>query len=111
MKKLIFILLVLSIVSCSQIIVKNVYQKTYPSTQIENAYLDLYSQLDKYGVDSIPLENWITNKMVSDTTIIIQKMIKQNVDNKTSYQFIFSSYKYPKSGTYQITIRYSGKNE
>ena len=111
MKKLIFIFLLflISVSSCAQVVVKNVYQKTYKSAQVELAQKDVYNQLHTYKVDSIPLEKWLTNQMISDTTIIIQKMIRQDVDKKTNYQFIFTEYKYPKSSLYQVVVRETKK--
>ena len=111
MKKIIIIFLffLLSVSSCSQVVVKNVYQKTYKSHQIELAQKDVYTQLHNYKVDSVNLEKWLTNQMISDTTVIIQKIIRQDIDKKTNYQFIFTEYKYPKSSFYQFVVRETKK--
>jgi len=110
MKKLILILIFcLSTTSCTQIITKNVFEKIYSSTQVDVAYKDVYKQLSVYGADSIPLEKWLTNQMISDTTIILQRIVREDIDKKTNYQFVFTEYKYPKSTSYQFVVRYTGK--
>ena len=112
MKKLIFILIFcLSTIACAQIIVKNVFQKTYIAAQYNIAHQDVYKQLKIYGADSIPLNKWLTNQMISDTTVIIQRIIREDVDKKTNYQFIFTEYKSLKDSSFQFVVRYTGKNK
>ncbi len=114
MKKLIFICLLcmVTLSSCAQVVTKNVYQKTYKSAQSELAYKDVYSQLKTYGVDSLNLDKWLTNQMTTnDTTIVIQKMVRKDIDKDNNYMFIFTQYKYPKSSMYQITVRETKKGK
>lgn len=109
MKRFIFtLILFLFIASCNKYITKNIYEKTYLEIEVTIAYADIYSHLEKYGVDSIPLDNWMTNNLYDDTVMINQKMIRKIIDEKTNYQFIFSRYIYPSDIYYQFLIRYSG---
>ena len=108
MKKLIFIFILLLTISCSHFVVKNVFDRTYSTSQ-NDVYNDVYNQLNRYGVDSIPLENWITNQMISDTSIILQRMIRQDIDEETNYLFILTEYKSPNNSFYKFVVRYSGK--
>ena len=110
MKQIIFIVFLLLSMTCmSQTIVKKVYNKTYTGKQYEIACKDIYTQLKYYKVDSIPLNDWITNEMTSDTINIIQKTINKYSKDNTMYTFIFTEYIYPKNTYYDFCVRYLGK--
>jgi len=112
MKKIILILLVcLFSLACNKYVVENVFQKIYPVTQVQLAYHDVYSQLYKYGLDSIPLDKWITNDMTIDTIHISQKIVRKVVNKTNEYTFIFTSYVYPKTSFYEFVVRYDGKKK
>lgn len=109
MKKLILILiLTFFTTSCNNYITKNVYEKSYSGLQEQNAYHDVYAHLNYYELDSIPLENWITNDLKTDTIQIEQKTVMKAINNKSVYVFIFSKYIYPSKLYYNFIIRFSG---
>lgn len=111
MKKIILILILffIFIISCNKYIISNTYEKSYRDVEIELIYKDVYDQLNKHNLDSIPLEEWITNRMISDTILIEQKIIRKIVDTKTNYTFILSKFIYPSTSYYKFVIRYQGK--
>jgi hypothetical protein len=110
MKQIIFIIFLLLSIGCSsQTIVKRVFDKTYARNQYEIAYNDIYNQLKYYKIDSIPLNEWITNEMISDTINVTQKIISKYSKDNSVYTFIFTKYTYPKSSFYEFYIRYSEK--
>jgi hypothetical protein len=112
MKKFILTLILFLIsTSCNKYISKNIYERTYSELEVIVAYTDVYDHLYKYQLDSIPLDNWISNNLYDDTILINQKIIRKIIDDKTHYQFIFSKYIYPSTTYYQFTIRYYGKRE
>jgi hypothetical protein len=102
------------ITSCDKYIVTNVYQKTYSNIQEQNVYYDVYKQLSEYDIDSIPLENWLHNDLISDTISIEQKTISKIVNKNSRYIFIYTKYVYPikcicpERIHYDFLIRYSG---
>ena len=102
-------------VSCNKYVSQNIYERTYSIE--EAAITDIYSQLYTYGLDSIPLNDWITNIMFADTMKIEQKMIRKIIDNKTNYTFIYTKYIppikciCPELTQHQFLIRYQGKKE
>jgi hypothetical protein len=107
MKKILIILLFIILSSCNNYIVTNVHDKSYIDKEM--AMIDIYNRLYYYDIDSIDLNDWIYSKMVMDTTIIDQKIIRKLINNKSSYTFIFTTYKYPSLIYYNFLIRYSGK--
>ena len=110
MKKIIVILILcLLSISCNKYIVTNVYERTYYDKQ--NVINDIYYRLHSYAVDSIPLDQWITNIMETDTINIQQKMIKKTINKKSSYHFIFIAYTYPSSIFYNFIIRFYGNEK
>lgn len=110
MKKFLLILLfIMFATSCNKYIVTNLYEKEYRDVETEIVYTDVYSQLYKYDLDSIPLNEWITSKLVSDTINIEQKMVRKIIDEKTVYTFIFTEYSYPSIKYFKFLIRYKGK--
>jgi len=117
MKKFILILLLfLLTTSCNKYIVQNVFERTYPATEISVAQSDVYTQLNKYGLDSIPFISWITNNIQNDSMRISQRLVKKTIDSNTMYQFIFTEYTpiYVKClcpEKYQFVVRYSGKKK
>jgi hypothetical protein len=112
MKKLIIILLLFLLsCSCSKYIVRNMFSKTYDSTQVENLYYDIYSQLKHHDLDSIPLQDWITTEFSVDTIQILQKVVIKNINKKTNYTFIYTKYTYPRVYFYQFVVRYAGKDK
>jgi hypothetical protein len=116
MKKFIIILfLLLLFTSCNKplnnYISRNIYERTYTSDDIVYVNTDVFYFSFYYGIDSIPLENWITNTMITDTINIEQKMIIKSIDEKTSYQFVLSKYVYPTILYYTFVIRYYGKEK
>lgn len=110
MKKLLLILsLVFLLSSCNKYIVTNVYEQKY--TDKELAVSDVYTQLEYYDVDSIPLENWMYNKMLYDTIVIEQSSMRKAINEKSTYTFIFSTYTYPSLFYHSFLIRFSGKEK
>jgi hypothetical protein len=90
---------------------KRVFDKTYFGNQYETAYKDIYNQLKFYKVDSIPLEEWITNEMTQDTITITQKTINKYSKDNNMYMFIFTKFTYPKKIYYEFIIRYFNYNK
>ena len=110
MKKLFLIIILWVIVSsCNRYITTNVYEQKYENPDI--AYSDIYGQLYKYDLDSIPISDWITNNIVTDTISIEQKTILKAVNDKSIYSFTLSKYVYPTSLYYNFLIRFSGKKK
>lgn len=110
MKKFFIILLLWLITSsCNKYITTNVYEQKY--TDVNVAYSDVYGQLYKYDLDSISINDWVTNNMITDTISIEQKTILKAVSDKSIYSFVFSKYVYPTSLYYNFLIRFSGKKK
>jgi len=111
MKKFILILLLyLLTTSCNKYIVENLYEKTYPAAQVEALYTEMNYQLKQYEFD-VPLNEWILNHIVADTTIIDQRVARKIIDTKTNYLFRFTEYTYPSKTEYNFLIRYTGKKK
>ncbi len=108
MKKIILVLVLLLFSSCNRYITTNVYEKKYTDVNENIIHVDVYKYLKYYNVDSIPIENWIKNELIFDTTKIIQYTIKKTISKKSMYMFIFSKYDYPLNKYYTLLIRYSG---
>jgi len=106
MKKIILIILFLSLISCNKYIVQNIYEKTYNNADV--AIVDVYTNLHYYNVDSISLDDWITNDMSTDTISITQKTILKPISKNSVYSFVFSKYVYPSSLYYHFLIRFTG---
>jgi hypothetical protein len=116
MKKFIIILfLLLLFTSCNKslnnYISRNIYERTYTGDDLVYVNPDVFYLSFYYGIDSIPLENWITNNMVIDTINIEQKVIYKSINETTNYQFVLSKYVYPTSLYYTFVVRYSGKEK
>jgi hypothetical protein len=112
MKKLIVVLILLLFTSCNTYITKNIYEKTYDSTELNVAQIEINYFMYYYGLDSISLDKWITNKMCNDTIQIEQKIVRKIINKKSNYSFIFSKYVYPSYFYYQFVIRFRGnKND
>jgi len=109
MKKFIIILVLLLFTSCNEYITRNLYYQRY--IDVNEAITDVYSQLNYYNVDSISLDQWISNQMITDTISIEQKIIRKVVNEKSMYTFVFSSYFYPSYFYYNFLIRYTGRKE
>ena len=106
MKKLILLLVLFLLVSCNKYVTKNIYEGRYATEEI--AISDVYTQLDAYELDSIPLDEWITNQLYADTTVILQRTVRKIVDEKTNYTFTLTYFQYPSDSYYQFVIRYTG---
>jgi len=110
MKKLFLIILLwLLVSSCNKYIVTNVYEQKYADPKI--AYSDVYTHLYKYDLDSIPMENWITNTITTDTISLEQKTVMKAINEKSIYSFTLSKYVYPTNLYYNFLIRFSGKKK
>lgn len=108
MKKLILIILLILVTSsCDKYIMSNIYEKRYDNEHL--ALSDVYQQVNKYELDSLPLSDWISNKVGNDSIIIEQYMIRKIIDIKTEYDFIYTKYIHPTNIQYQFVIRYKGK--
>ena len=109
---IIILFLLLLITSCNKplnnYISRNIYERTYTGDDLVYVNTDVFYFSFYYSIDSIPLEDWITNTMITDTINIEQKMIIKSIDEKTSYQFVLSKYVYPSILYYTFLIRYSG---
>jgi len=110
MKKLLLIFILLfSLTACNKFIVTNVYEKSYESEKI--VLNDIYKYLKYYEVDSIPIEMWICNVMLADTTLLIQNTIWNEIVPRSNYQFIYTQFINSSDTTYTFLIRYSGKEK
>jgi hypothetical protein len=90
MKKLILILLLLLLtVSCSSQKLFSVYNQTYSKEQA--ALKDVYAESRLCGLDSIPMDKWITLRAASDNGSIIQRMTSYQPNKKTLYKFTYST--------------------
>lgn len=111
MKKITIILLLFAFVtSCNRHVVQNVYENTVSEDQLETLYVEMGQQLDHYSFD-IPLNEWMRNTMVGDTSVITQCMARKIVDNNTRYLFVFTEYDYPTINYYTFLVRYVGKRK
>jgi len=108
---LILLILLCLMASCNKYVATNMYDKQYDSKEL--VYSDIYKQLSYYDIDSIPLDEWIPLNFVNDSTIIRQKFIVKPLDNKSSYQFIFTTYEYLHTSdtTYFFLIRFLGNEK
>jgi hypothetical protein len=119
MKKITFILLIiisLFIVSCNKqlntYITQNIYERTYKGSDIVYVNSDLFYFSFYYQIDTIPLEQWTTNIIETDSTCIEQKTITKTIDEKTNYEFVLSKYIYPTNlYYYTLSITYTGKSK
>jgi hypothetical protein len=110
MKKLLFIFILLfSLTACNKFIVTNVYERMY--TVEENVVNDIYTQLETYELDSIPLDIWITNVMMADSSFLVQRSIWKEIASKSKYQFIYTQFINSSDTSYMFLIRYSGKEK
>lgn len=111
MKKLLLILvLFFSLGSCNnKIIVSNVYENKYDVK--EEAIVDIYDKLDYYEIDSIPLNEWMNVIYATDTSLTIQSIIRAEVESKSLYQCVYTSFFNPNDTTYTFLIRYTGKEK
>ena len=109
MKNYIVVICLLLFTSCNEYITRNLYHQRY--IDVDEAIADVYSQLNYYNVDSISLDQWISNEMITDTISIEQKIIRKVVNEKSMYTFVFSRYLYPTSFYYNFLIRYTGRKE
>lgn len=108
---------VMMFTSCNKYIVTNVYEKSYKIESV--AISDVYTQLNAYSIDSIhyPLNEWITNFMNGDSTQIRQQILRKQINDKSGYQFVFTTHIYvvkcicPERFNYNFLIRYSGKEK
>lgn len=111
MKKLVIILLLFILTtSCNKYVAENMFERTYPGTEFVTVKTDVYSQMRYYEVDSIPLNKWVENKMIADTTVISQKFFRK-IEDKNTYTFVLTEYTYPSGIKYQFVIRYYGKKK
>jgi hypothetical protein len=103
MKKLFLFLFVLFL-SCS---ITNktsqIYQRYYPYVNPQSAIDDIFDQLPVYGVDSIPLEEWLTLKAKTEEGYLIQKTISKT-EPKMYYVFIYNTFVSPDSTFYEFKI-------
>lgn len=65
----------------------SIYDRKYYNEQ--EAIGDVYYQTFMHGVDSIPLENWITLESKSSDSYLLERMIRCIPNDKTSYRFIY----------------------
>jgi len=92
MKKLFILIIILNLSTSCAVKMRTflVYDRQYFNPS--EALIDIYTQTANHGVDSIPLENWITLRAKSPDSDVIQKTIIYNADEKTSYRFIYTIY-------------------
>ena len=110
MKKIILILLLLLITaSCNKFIVRNVYERSYPTEKL--AINDLYHQTYSYGLDSIPLDQWILLDITTDSSQILEKIAIKYLNEESFYQFIYRDMCSIKEHKYNLLIRYAGKKK
>lgn len=102
-------LLFLTTISCNKYITQNIYQQTYFDSEI--AVVDVYTHMYFYDMDSIPLTDWITVNLNTDTIFIKQHMIQKIINEKSNYLFIFSTYAYPSILYYDFIIRFYGRKK
>jgi hypothetical protein len=104
-----FIVFLLLLTSCNKFIVENIYQQRYDKEDV--AMVDVYTHLCYYDIDSIYMDLWIPNYMLTDTTEIEQKSIRKPINKKSEYQFTFSRYAYPSELFYTFLIRFIGREK
>lgn len=120
MKKLFILVMLLLITSCVVLTPRYVFQRTYEAVDSSLVIKDVYNQLNKYGVDSIPLDMWITSYMSMDTNKYVQKTIRYEsicTDEYTckkqkpqkKYTFVYTKFIYPYRTYYEFKVRYLGK--
>jgi hypothetical protein len=103
MKKIFLFLFISFLLSCS---ITNktsqVYQKYY-YTDNQIAINDVFVQLSKYGVDSIPLSEWITLQAKTEDGYLLQKTISK-IETKSYYIFIYNTFVSSDSTFYEFKI-------
>lgn len=112
---LIWVFVLFTLISCDKYILSNIYERQYDNEQ--TALSDVYQQVNKYELDSLPLHDWISNKIGNDSIVIEQYVIRKIIDVKTEYNFIYTKYIHtyvkcvmcPERESYQFVIRYKGK--
>ena len=112
---LIWVFVLFTLISCDKYILSNIYERQYDNEQ--TALSDVYQQVNKYELDSLPLHDWISNKIGNDSVVIEQYVIRKIIDVKSEYNFIYTKYIHiyvkcvmcPERENYQFVIRYKGK--
>jgi hypothetical protein len=110
-KVLILTLFLFTLTSCNKYITTTLYDVNYSSEEL--AISDIYKQLYTYEMDSIPLDQWMSNymHMGGDTLTIYQRMLRKVVNEKTNYSFVYTEYLWPSGTKYSFVIRYRGKKK
>jgi hypothetical protein len=94
MKKLFLLAIVsLSLSSCSILMKQpmrtiSVYDRQYFTPG--EAVKDIYAQIASFGLDSIPLKDWITLEANTPDTYVLQRTVRCAADAKTGYRFIYT---------------------
>jgi hypothetical protein len=109
MKKILFGLIILLLISCNTYRSFYLMEKDYNSKQGVDAIEDVYASLKAIELDSIPLNDWMTFQGQEGNGYFIQRVIKKS-ENKTDYVFIFTTY-YNDSTYYNYKIRCRTKDK
>ena len=80
----------------------NLYQKQYSKEFV--AIEDVYKRIHSYGLDSIPLEKWITLNAPNYNGYIIQKTARYPQNEKTNFRFVYSTIANSDSTFYLLKI-------
>ena len=90
MKKLIlFSIVALFFASCATPLrTMSVYDNQYNTPG--EAVTDIYAHLYSYGLDSIPLKDWISMEASTPDTYVLQRTVRCAADKKTGYRFIYT---------------------
>lgn len=111
MKKIVYLISILLIfVGCITIRSFYIHEKIYTEEQKEKVISDIYNSLKQFDIDSIPLNEWIYFQGSEGSCNFTQRMIIKEVDKKTQYYFIFTTFE---SDTlfYEFKIRCKTKDK
>ena len=99
-----FFLILFTASHCDKEHSEYLFEKQYSSSQEAESLDDVYAALYRYDIDSLPLKNWMINKLKVDSNSIIQHFIRVNVADTMQLVFIYSIFD-DDSTYYQLKIR------
>ena len=111
MKKTLIILFLIFLISCQSIKVFEVHQRFYPKSMKSESITDIYSQLNIFDTDSVPLKEWNSLQLYNNKGYIIEKMLRNVVDKKTEYAFFYKTFTEKDTVFYEVNVRCTSKDK
>lgn len=93
--------------SCqNRYISKNIYNRTFYDKEYALSTIEYQLRSRNFNIPDI--NKWMSLYSEVDTILINQKMMHSFINNDSRYQFIFTTFNYPSSISYQFIIRFIG---